>query len=78
MLKGSKGHHRVHLKLSIEKTTYIVLVLYARWHDYPINSIRSCIFFHTDGFDLLLIYFLFMNEIVHLELKVNKFSQNMA
>lgn len=73
MLKGSKGHHRVHLKLSIEKTTFIVLMLYARLH-----SIRSCIFFHTDRFDLLLIYFLFMNEIVHLELKVNKFSQNMA
>lgn len=78
MLKGSKGHHRVHLKLSIEKTTFIVLVLYARLHDYPIHSIRTCIFFHTDGFDLLLIYFLFMNEIVHLELKVNEFSQNMA
>lgn len=78
MLKGSKGHHRVHMKLSIEKITFIVLVLYTRLHDYPIHSIRTCIFFHTDGFDLLLIYSLFTNEIVHLELKVNEFSQNMA
>lgn len=78
MVKGSKSHHRVHLKLFIEKTTFIVLVLCVQLHDYPIHSSCSRIFFHTDEFDVLLSYFLYMNETVHLELKVNKIWQDMA
>lgn len=53
-------------------------MLYAGLHDYLIHSFCSRFFFYTDEFDLLLSYFLFMNETVYLWFKANKFSADMA